>query len=61
MKKLFFNIVGCLLTIIGLISIISYLNMLDVGYSFKEYLQFITHHMECLSACVGIMILVCNN
>lgn len=61
MKKIFFNIIGCLLTIIGLIAVISYLNMLDVGYSFREYINFIMHRCECLSIGVGIIILICNN
>lgn len=61
MKKLFFNIIGCLLVISGSIFIISYLNMLTIGYSIKEYLHFIIRRYECLIMFLGIIILVFNN
>ena len=40
---------------------IGYLNMLDVGYSFLEYLHFIIKHGELFTLLLGIMILVFNN
>ena len=61
MYKLFFNIIGCLLTITGIIFMIGYLNMLDVGYSFLEYLHFMIKHGELFTLLLGIMILVFNN
>lgn len=61
MRIIFFNTVGCILTIIGAIFVISYLNMLDIGYSITEYFYFIFHRLECLCIILGIMILVFNN
>ena len=61
MKKLLLNILGCLLVIIGSIFIISYLNMIDIGYKINEYIHFIIRRYECLIAFLGIIILVFNN
>lgn len=61
MKKIFFNIIGCLFTIIGTIFIISYLNLLDIGYKFSEYVYFIIRRLECLLTILGIIIIFLNN
>ncbi len=61
MKRLFINLFGCILTIIGSIFIISYLNLLSVGYNFLDYVYFIIRRVECLLFIIGICILLFNN
>lgn len=61
MKKIFFYIIGCLFTIIGMIFSISYLNLLDIGYKFSEYVYFIIRRPECLLTILGIIILFLNS
>ncbi len=48
------------LTVIGLVYIISYLNLLTVGYNFKEYVQFIISRIECLNALIGFGLMLCT-
>lgn len=57
MNKIFFFILGFILTVIGTIYIISYLNLLTIGYNFLEYIHFIIRRIECLYAVVGIIIM----
>ena len=57
MTRLFFFLIGFGLTIIGFIYIISYLNLLSVGYNFSYYVKFITRRVECLNAIIGIVIM----
>ena len=59
--KFFINIIGSILVIISSIYIISYLNLIDIGYNFKEYVYFIIRRIECLLFIVGIIILIMNN
>ena len=61
MKYIFFNILGTLIIIFSLMYIISYLNLLDQGYNFSEYVYFISRKVECLSIILGISILLINN
>lgn len=58
MTRLFFLILGFILTVTGIIYIISYLNLITIGYNFFEYVQFITRHIECLYAPLGIIIIL---
>lgn len=57
MTKVFFFLVGFGLTNIGFVYIISYLNLLTIGYNFIEYVKFITGRVECLVAFLGIIIM----
>ena len=57
MTKIFFFIIGLFFTVIGLIYIISYLNLLTIGYNFLEYVNFIIRKPECLYAIFGISII----
>ncbi|MDD2435475.1 MAG: hypothetical protein PHO63_04395 [Bacilli bacterium] len=58
---MFFRIMAFLtgfgLTVIGCIYIISYLNLMTLGYNFGEYVKFISRQIECLYALIGIIIL----
>ena len=56
--RIFFFLIGFGLTIIGSVYIISYLNLLTIGYNFSEYVNFISRRIECINALVGI-ILIC--
>lgn len=58
MSRLFFFLVGFGLTVIGFIYIISYLNLLTIGYNFYEYVNFIIRRFECLLSIVGFIIMV---
>jgi len=57
MTRLFFFLVGFGLTVIGCIYIISYLNLLSIGYNFIEYVQYIVRRIECINAPIGIIIM----
>ena len=57
MTKLFFYTIGIILSIIGLIYIISYLNLISLGYNFLEYVHYVIRHIECLNALIGIIIM----
>lgn len=54
--RLFFLLIGFGLTVIGFIYIISYLNLMTLGYNFTDYVQFICGQIECLYAFFGILI-----
>ena len=54
--RIFMFLVGFGLSIIGFVYIISYLNLLDVGYNFLYYVNFIIRRIECLYAPIGILI-----
>lgn len=57
MTRLFFFLVGFGLTVIGFVYIISYLNLLSIGYNFLEYVQYIVRRVECINAPLGIIIM----
>ena len=47
-------IIGILLTSIGLMFLILYINLLTMGYSFSEFVNFIIRRKECWLIVVGI-------
>lgn len=55
--RIFFFLIGFGLTIIGFVYVISYLNLLTIGYNFLEYVNFIIRRFECLCALFGIIIM----
>lgn len=57
MNKIFFLFLGFILTLIGFVYIISYLNLLTIGYNFNEYVNFIIRRIECLFSVIGIIII----
>ena len=57
MSKIFFFIIGFFLTITGLFYIISYLNLLTIGYNFIDYVKYIIKHIECIYAPIGLIIM----
>ena len=58
MNRLLFFLLGFGLTVIGFVYIISYLNLLTIGYNFIQYVNFIIRRIECLNAPIGIIIMI---
>ncbi len=58
MLKMLVFLLGFGLSVIGFMYIITYLNYLSIGMSFKEYLKFILTRGECLLALVGLLIIL---
>jgi len=56
--RIFLFLLGFGLTTIGCVYIISYLNLLSIGYNFFEYVNFIIRRVECLNAIFGIIIMI---
>ena len=46
------------LTVMGLMYIIFYLNLLSIGYNFFEYVNFIIRRIECLNFIFGIILML---
>lgn len=55
--RIFFFLIGFGLTIVGGVYIISYLNLLTIGYNFLEYVNFIIRRIECLAALIGMILI----
>lgn len=55
--RIFIFLVGFGLTLIGFFYIITYLNLLTIGYNFIEYVNFITRRLECWYAIIGLIVL----
>ena len=55
--KIIIFFIGIVLTIIGMINIILYLNLLSIGYTFLEYVNFIIRRSECICLLIGILII----
>lgn len=56
--RIFFFLIGFGLTVMGFVYIISYLNLMAIGYNFLEYVNFISRRIECLYALFGIIIIL---
>ena len=57
LMRIFFFLICVGLSIIGFVYIISYLNLLTIGYNFLEYVNFISRRFECLCALFGIIMM----
>lgn len=55
--RVFLFLTGFGLTVIGSVYIISYLNLLTIGYNFLEYVNFISRQLECLYFLLGIILM----
>ena len=58
MVRIFFFLLGFGLTLLGFVYIISYLNLMTIGYNFYDYVNFISRRLECYYALIGIIILL---
>ena len=56
-QKIILFLFGYSLTLIGLIYIISYLNILSLGYNFIFYVKFICRRIECIYELIGIILI----
>ena len=56
-QKIFLFLLGFGLSVIGFVYIISYLNLLTIGYNFIDYVYFIIRRIECLYALLGLILL----
>ena len=53
--RIFIFLIGFGLSTIGFVFIISYLNLMTIGYNFKEYVNFIIRKPECLIGFIGLI------
>ncbi len=56
--KIFLFLLGYALTVIGSVYIISYLNLMSIGYNFFEYVYFILRRLECYYVIIGIFLII---
>ena len=56
--KIFLFITGIILTSISISSIVLYLNLINMGYSFMEYVNFISVRFECFLFIIGILLII---
>lgn len=54
--RIIFFLIGFGFSIIGFVFIISYLNLIPLGYNFLEYVNFIIRRAECLIGLIGLTI-----
>ena len=57
MIRFFLFLIGFGFSIIGFMYIILYLNYLTIGYSFIDYLIFISKRVECYFSIIGIILI----
>lgn len=55
--RMFAFLVGFGLAVIGGMYIISYLNLITIGYNFLEYVNFIIRRFECIISVVGLLLI----
>ena len=56
MSRMFFFLLGFGLMVIGFTYIITYMNLMTMGYSYIDYLSFIVSRIECLFALIGFIL-----
>lgn len=56
MVREFFFLIGFGLMVIGFTYIITYMNLMSMGYSFLDYTKFIFSRIECLFSIIGFLI-----
>ncbi|WP_100373508.1 hypothetical protein [Bacillus sp. FJAT-45037] len=58
MVRLFIMMMGFGAAVVGGVSLLAYLNIMTVGYSFLAYLQFISHRPELYIFIVGSLMVI---
>jgi len=56
MTRLFLFLLGFGLMVIGFTYIITYMNLMSMGYGFLDYFKFIFFRLECQFAVIGFLI-----
>lgn len=56
MMRLFFFLIGFGLMVLGFTYIITYMNLMSMGYGIMDYLKFIFYRLECQFAFIGFLI-----
>ena len=56
MTRMFFFLLGFGFMVIGFTYIITYLNILSMGYSLLDYFEFIISRVECWFSIVGFLL-----
>ncbi len=56
--RIFLYLFGFGLMVIGLSSIILYLNIVTIGYNFSDYVHFISRRVECYFPIIGFIIII---
>jgi hypothetical protein len=51
-------IIGIILTVLSISYIILYSNIMKIGYSFDDYLMFLSSRYECWLLLVGILLII---
>ena len=51
-------VLGIIMCGVGLFFMILYLNILEMGYSFLDYVHFIFSRVECLIFLVGVLLII---
>ena len=57
MSRIFFFLFGFGLMTVGFVYIILYLNIINIGYNFSYYVNFISRRIECYFSLIGFIIL----
>lgn len=56
-RKMFTLLIGMFMCSISMVFFLLYLNLLQMGYSFIDYLQYVFTRGECLILFVGILLI----
>lgn len=56
MMRVFFFLLGFGLMVIGFTYIITYMNLISMGYGVLDYLRFIVSKVECQFSMIGFLI-----
>lgn len=57
LKRIISFIIGIIITSSSLMYIVIYLNLLRMGYSFKDYVKYIVSSIECTKILIGILLI----
>lgn len=57
LSRIFIFLIGFGLTVIGAVYIISYTNLMTIGYNFSQYVQFIIRRIECQYFAIGLVLI----
>lgn len=58
LTRVFIFLIGFGLLLIGSVYMISYLNLLTIGYNFFDYVKFIINRLECYYFLIGLILII---